>query len=286
DRVRVLHRIEGWEVRDEAGQRMRVLPSADGAVGEYRLYFVLTEPGADPLDSRRWLSAASADIALLPADHTPPPPPALRNGSGLPRVISHGGGEIHGLPVSNSRQALDQAYAAGQRYFELDFSWTSDRHLVLIHDWQQSLRRLFRSGEGVQSKRDFDALSMHFGLDQLDVDELVDWLEAHPDVRVVTDIKEDNLSGLYYIAARAGDVLPRIIPQIYAAGEYERVRGLGFSNLILTLYRDGMDDRQLLDFLPDHDVLAVTLPLRRALDGETASLLAAQGVFVYAHSVN
>lgn len=288
DRVEILYRMPDWEVQDQERARMVTDPAPANAMGEYRLYFVLAEPGADPLEPANWISADTADILLLPEGWSPPAElPPLDNGGGLPRVISQGGGEIHGLPVTNSLQALEQAYAGGQRFFELDFSWTTDRHLVLVHDWDQNYRRLFPGGGPSRpTKAEFDALSMVFGLEQLNVEELVAWLESHPDVRILTDIKEDNLLGLFYIAARAGSAQPRIIPQVHALRDYERVTTMGYRNAILALLPGDIPDARLLEFVGSHEPLAVTLPLERVLGQDTARALADRGVFVYAHTVN
>jgi len=51
-------------------------------------------------------------------------------------LISHAGGGLEEGNYSNSLEALDRAYADGLRYFEVDFSWTCDGKLVLIHDWK------------------------------------------------------------------------------------------------------------------------------------------------------
>lgn len=289
NRVEILRRIPDWEVKDQAPQPMEIDPARAGLPGEYRLYLVLAEPGSDPLSPAHWISADSEIVVLLPPESesgaTPTSPASVAR---LPEVVTRGGGEIYDLPASNSLQALERAYAAGQRFFELDFSWTADRHLVLLQDWEQSFHRFFpeAEGEGRLSRARFQALHMVFGLEQLDVDELAAWLDRHPEVRVVTDIREDNESALFYIAARAGEALPRIIPQILSSREYERVKAMGYRHVILALDPGEAADEELLEFVADHELLAVSVPTAEALQGETARLLAEKGAFVYAHPVN
>ena len=53
----------------------------------------------------------------------------------VPKTIAHAAGEIRGLAYSNSLEALDSSYGRGYRHMEMDFSWTTDGNLVLLHDW-------------------------------------------------------------------------------------------------------------------------------------------------------
>ena len=60
-----------------------------------------------------------------------------------PLFIAHASGGINGLTYLNSLETLNYNYELGHRYFEVDFSWTQDDELVLIHDWKLSYNRLF-----------------------------------------------------------------------------------------------------------------------------------------------
>jgi hypothetical protein len=53
----------------------------------------------------------------------------------LEKVIRHAGGSIKDLTYSNSMEAIELSYKSGLHYIELDFNWTIDRRLVVIHDW-------------------------------------------------------------------------------------------------------------------------------------------------------
>lgn len=54
-------------------------------------------------------------------------------------LIAHAGGGItvdgRQYSYTNSREAVEQSYAAGHRVIELDFALTSDEYLVCTHDW-------------------------------------------------------------------------------------------------------------------------------------------------------
>lgn len=203
----------------------------------------------------------------------------------LPEFIAHGGGIIRNIPVTNSLEALEASYRKGFNFIEVDLEWTLDKHLVMIHDWAESVKRLFGAEPKKYSLAEFKKLKMLYNLKQATLDELLIWLEKHPGTFIVTDIKKDNVSALRYISQQYKDTQNQIIPQIYDFKEYDIVKELGFTNPILTLYRENDSDEDLLKFLSNHSVLAVTLPLNRAMT-DLPSRLNRMGIFVYAHTIN
>ena len=201
------------------------------------------------------------------------------------KYVAHAGGGIDGHTYTNSLEALNSNYQRGHRFFEVDIGWTSDDHLVLIHDWTRTLRTLFSVPEKVYSLEGFKNLKMVHGLKQLAFQDLAEWLLKHPDAYVVTDIKNRNINGLELISTKHAHVRDRIIPQIYYFEEYDKVTAMGFKNVILTLYRSSYEDDLVLDFAERHVLLAITMPINRSrtrLPRELETI----GVFVYTHTVN
>lgn len=86
----------------------------------------------------------------------------------------------------------------------------------------------------------------------------------------------------------SGSAMPKkqFIPQIYAVNEYNPAIELGFKNIIFTLYRTNISDSEVLDFVNNNALLALTLPANRAVEGTLAQKLKHSGVFVYVHTVN
>ena len=68
-------------------------------------------------------------------------------------MVAHAGGGVDGDRYWNSVEALERNYAAGFRVFEVDFHWTRDRKLVLLHDWKQNFERLFKPYEAPLVRR-------------------------------------------------------------------------------------------------------------------------------------
>lgn len=199
-------------------------------------------------------------------------------------IVAHSGGLANGLDYTNSREALDAAYAAGIRWFELDLSTTSDQHIVLVNNWGDGFEKLFPGTErGRRTHADFLKLKMAGGLTQMDLERLVEWLTAHPDAIVITDVKDENAAVLMRLAEKSAPLLPRIVPQIFHFEEYDPIKAIGFPKLILSLYAMDATDDEVVEFVKTHPVHAVTMPAERAKDGVLAKRL---GVPVYAHTVN
>lgn len=162
----------------------------------------------------------------------------LFNTQNLP-IIAHAGGGIDHNTYTNSIEALNNNYDKGFRLFELDFSWTRDKQLVCIHDWKDHAETVFGfKPDIIPSREEFvNLVKTHSNYKNCTLDSLTEWLADHPDARIVTDIKEDNIPGLEYICSLDENCNRHFIPQIYHPNQYESAKLLGFDDIILTLYR-------------------------------------------------
>ncbi len=208
---------------------------------------------------------------------------------GPPLLVAHAGGGIGELRYTNSREALDEAAAHGFRLVELDFSFTRDGHLVLVHRWADA-RELFSiptSGppEPVPTLEEFERAQPRVGLTPMTLRDLGDWLRQHEHVDIVTDFKRNALRGLESIQRELPDLRNRFVPQIYALSDAGPICELGFDRVILTLYRSSLSNPAVERWLGKHEVYAVTLPVRRA-SPDFLRMLETAGVFVYTHTVN
>ena len=129
--------------------------------------------------------------------------------SELPR-IAHAGGQIGNATYTNSIEALNVNYDAGFRVFEMDFSFTSDRQLVCLHDWEESFERSFgRRRQALISLLEFEQLVRERSeFNKCTLASLMQWFSTHPQAILVTDVKESNLDALAVISSaiyRQGD---------------------------------------------------------------------------------
>lgn len=200
-------------------------------------------------------------------------------------LISHAGGKIEGLYYTNSREAIDKSVENGYKFIELDFEWTTDENLVLIHEWKEKVNELFSEESKAYSTEEFKGFNMINGLTQMSLEDLAEWLYEHRDVYIVTDIKSDNIKALKLIKERYPDLIAKFIPQIYKMDEFIPVQGMGYTNIILTLYSSEYPDDELIDFVRRHEIFAVTIPIERART-ELPVKLKSENVFVYAHTIN
>ncbi len=235
-------------------------------------------------------AASAAAVTASPSpepepEREPEEPPAMAEDGEHPRLIAHAGGAIYGYRLTNSLEALDAAWEAGFRFIELDFERTSDGEIVLIHDWESMAARLLGSA-GQRSLRLFHASPALAGLTLLDLNGLLDWMEAHPGCHIVTDIKsEDNLPMLEELRARAGDLAERFIPQAYDFGQAAALAEAGWERVILTLYRIAVTPEELGDFLAETPLWAVTMSESR-ISEDFAAAVTETGTALYCHSVN
>jgi glycerophosphoryl diester phosphodiesterase len=195
------------------------------------------------------------------------------------RLVAHAGGAFNGVPYTNSRDALDHSYASGYRVFELDFDWTSDGHLVLVHDWPHT-SSLFAVHPHVFTYQEFVHGHRPDGLHQLTFDDLRQWLHAHPDALVVTDTKAPNSRLLDYLARNGRDVLPQLILQIYRLSELRAARTLAPRAVWLTIYKCHYPAWALLRI---STVDAFVIPVEQYASYNRPQLL--QRAHVYVHSV-
>jgi glycerophosphoryl diester phosphodiesterase len=195
------------------------------------------------------------------------------------RLVAHAGGAVNGVAYTNAREALDQHYAAGYRVFELDFDWTSDGRLVVVHDWT-SAAAAFGLPAHVLGYDEFIHATRRDGLHQMSFEDLSAWLRAHRDAYVVTDTKASNPRLLTWLAANGGDILPQLIVQIYRLTELDAARRLGPRAVWLTVYRYSYPAWALKRI---SGVDAMVIPVESYL--RYSSVISAAKVPFYVHSV-
>ncbi|WP_077369446.1 sulfatase-like hydrolase/transferase [Anaerosalibacter sp. Marseille-P3206] len=198
--------------------------------------------------------------------------------------VALGGGEIEGVQNSNSLDAIDESYKNGFRCMELNFQWTSDEKLVLLQDWEGSVKKLFNVEPKKYSLEEFKSFVMINGLKQMTLEDLASWMRDHIDAYIITTIKEENVKALKYIRDNYPDIQDRIIPQIRYTGEYYPVLAQKYRNIIFNLSLGKYSDEEVIDFLNIYKHFAVVMPVDKA-KGDFPQKLKEQGVRSYAYVV-
>lgn len=201
------------------------------------------------------------------------------------KYIAHAGGVANGVYYTNSREAIDHSYENGHSLIELDMEWSTDGNLVLLHDWP-SFSKLIKSPLRKRySDEEFKSFKMADSLTTMNIDDLAQWLKKNKGVNIVTDVKVKNVSALKLISDRYPRLRNRFVTQIYNFEEYNKVKNLGYENIILTLYASNYTDAEVIEFSRNHDLFAVTMPESTGKT-ELPVLLEQEGVFTYAHTIN
>jgi len=203
------------------------------------------------------------------------------------KVIAHGGGAYHGYETTNSVEALNHAIQSGYRIIELDMELSSDEKIIMLHDWDRTAKHYYNTSfDRKISQHRFNRLSVHGELEVLTFEKLSKILEVNPEILIITDTKGDNLAILSKIAKEYPNQVKQIIPQIYGFVQWIKVKELGYSNIILTLYamRD-IDEDKLVSFVMKKDLYAVAMPDYLAEQG-LCSRLSQEGIKVYVHPVS
>lgn len=202
-----------------------------------------------------------------------------------PFYISHAGGRIKNETYTNTKEALELSLDKGLNFIEVDFSKTYDNKYILLHGWS-FIPRFFPNAEKMWHNYDsFLNLDMIYGLTQMSLEDLVIWLLSNEGVYIITDTKDDNLELLSYISRGYKSILPRVIPQVYKADDYDIVKDMGFSNIIFTLYQTNDSDDKILKDALTKDFFAIAMPIERVKSG-LAKKFDKYNIFTYCHTIN
>lgn len=218
-------------------------------------------------------------MSLLPGcNHGPQP---------IISAIAHAGGGIDGRRYTNSMEGLNYNYQRGFELFEIDFSWTSDGHLVCIHDWEQTPVWLFNYRDKTPISlalfKTWKTVELFFT--PCDLSQLNQWLSTHPKAYIVTDIKINNMDGLRVMLEHIDDAKHRIIPQFFELDDYPMIKTMGFKSSIWSLYKYKGSDDSIIEIAKDMDLYAIAMPPHMA-KRNLANKIKKLNIPTYVHTIN
>ena len=192
----------------------------------------------------------------------------------LPRV-AHAGGGFNNQIYTNSIEALE-SNKNYYLFFEIDFFLTGDNYLVCEHDFGDHLKTLKKFNEFAKKKKSYTPCTYKT---------LKNWLLKNPDKIIITDFKNRNIEGLIFISKNFKNFKDQFIPQIFHPKEYNKVKNLGYKNIIWTLYRYDKSNDSVLLFSNKMKLFAITMNPARARSG-LAKLLKKKNIKTYVHTIN
>ena len=206
-------------------------------------------------------------------------------------LVAHSGGAISGNVYSNSLEAFEASVRYGIDLIEVDFMPTTDGEIVLTHVWQNMPSRIPGAPNHIVSHAEFMSYRLFNRYTTMDLSMLIAFLDEHPDIRIITDTKDgyDNYTALYAIAEQYPEHINRFIAQAYRFEHVERLRTLGFEDIIVTLYlmpeelfENPAEIRRLAE---EYEVYAITIQ-EYGLTPEFAAELGVGEIRFFAHTVN
>ncbi len=202
--------------------------------------------------------------------------------------IAHAGGGLGKRTYTNSYEALDANLKNGFKYFELDFTFTSDGRLICLHDWKVNFKRTFdfETDHRLTLKEFQNLVDKNTKFTNCTLEGLAAWMLDNPTAYVVTDVRGDNVKALAMMREVLPDSAKRVIPQIYNPKNYETVKQMGFVQIIWTLYRYSGSNFEVIEWVGEWDgAIAVTMPKSRA-QSALPKALKSRGIPTYVHTVN
>lgn len=220
--------------------------------------------------------------------------------------IAHGGGGIDGKTYSNSLEAMEHSYDNGLRVFDIDLTFTLDSILVCCHSWEESLELgdvpmkdshsfVDRNGH-LQHHLDnarpldyntFKSRKVYRCFTPTSCENMISFMETHPDVYIATDMKDDVEKSYSYLVNKAKEmgcenVLDRIIANVYEYDIYEKVMKIyQFKNTTARQHHVHPNNYyELAKFCVNNDIHVVNLS-SCYLEDEGAKLLMSKGIHVY-----
>lgn len=160
---------------------------------------------------------------------------------------AHALGNYRGHTMTNSREALENSYKTGFRFFETDIQRTSDGHFVAWHLWTQAdadnLRIPYNARQPVPDLKTF--LNYRYltnvfpaGLTPLTLEDIFDFMKKHRDATVMFDflagyVDRDNpeLMRSFAAAFTDEDIIRRSVVETYSLNNARSLYEAGYPNV-------------------------------------------------------
>lgn len=160
---------------------------------------------------------------------------------------AHALGNYRGHTMTNSKEALENSYKTGFRFFETDIQRTSDGHFVAYHLWTKAdadnLHIQYNAQQPVPDLKTF--LNYRYltnvfpaGLTPLTLEDIFDFMKKHGDVTVMFDflagyVDRDNPELMQSFAAVFTDeeIIRRSVVETYSLNNARYLYEAGYPNI-------------------------------------------------------
>lgn len=180
-------------------------------------------------------------------------------------IILHAGGALDGMTYLNAQEAFAYYYAQGYRYFEYDFTLSTDGRLIGTHIGEH----LGDCDPFSMTYAEFCELRLEGGYTPVNEEWLIDTLRQYPDARIVVDAKMpttakdaevlmriEQLETIYGI-----DLSANIIPEVFSTQMWEILRQhTSFDQYMFSHYKVNYTVDTMLEHFGDDRMRGVALP--------------------------
>lgn len=202
---------------------------------------------------------------------------------------AHAGGVYDGYMGTNSLEAIIESVELGYKLIEVDLVTTSDNRYVLNHDWESMGNRVAFADNNAVDLETFMEYKIYNKFTPMTLEDLIDFLDEHQDILIITDTKDESYAVLRYIKKYYKKYINRFIPQVYAFKDYRTVKRMGFKNVIITLYSMAYNIKSDPDYIYKQakklKPYAIAVP-ESMLSDEYISKLRPDEIKYFVHTVN
>lgn len=163
------------------------------------------------------------------------------------KTIMHAMGAIDGEVYSNCKEAFEQNYARGHRFFEADFSYTKDNYIVLWHNWNKNQINSGTKLGTVPTRAQFEQMKIYDKYTSLTLEGLLELMDDYPDAYIFMDTKltdTDDVKKQYKTIVSTAEsmglkhVLDRMVVMIYNKSMYSTIKGVyPFKQYVYMMYK-------------------------------------------------
>lgn len=203
------------------------------------------------------------------------------------RLIYHAAGEIGGFTYTNSREAVENSLSLGNMLLEIDFLFTSDGHLVCLHEWPN----LMGLGGPVPLER-FLSLKIFNKFATITAEDVIEYMRQYPDMYLITDTKEADscavIGELLRLCDYDPDIADRFVIQLYDGGVREQMQELypfQDENFLFTTYKFGPQRiSDIMELCEAENIQVITAPYG-SWDKATIQKLQDAGFIIFEHTL-
>lgn len=220
-----------------------------------------------------------------------------------PRIIAHALGGLEQYTYLNAKEALENSYANGFTFFEVDLILSSDGKLVCMHGWREKdykkVGLKYNEEKPIMSIDRFKDMRFHGEYTPLDFMDIADFMKQHKEVRFMLDVKpadvetiKDIYSQIYDTCDGDQSILSRLVPGAYNSVMVEGIQAI--HNFDLMEYyifpegrrEEGLEDlNSIIDFCQSKGINAISIAAG-TVTSEIIDALKSKGFKVYVFTVN